>query len=445
MAATRGRDARALRRPGLARRRHPPRDARARRRTTALPVAWAIAHLGFGLDGLRLFSAPVAVASLVATAALVARLTDRRTALLATRSRPAPGCSSSRGCSAGCTACSCSRRRSPRSPSCARSTADGAATGRSGSLADARCGRNPPLRRSRPRRTGLFVLLAHRRQIRRRSWPSQWSLVAGTPFWLTDLVLAGRFDVGVGGGGSNSAPRAWSRSISGGSPATWPPAGRWALLPCSLVAAVGLLSMRREALHLHRSDRRRAGRGLPGRPPRQHRITADPSSDLHPAVLRHGGGHRSATARPRAPVLVVAAAVALLIAEGAWTKHRTPTLVERRAAGSHRRAPPGLGLARRDVTRRRHPVRLRTPLSRRVGAKPPLPNTVVPRADPCWRLGTSKHARASAAASSCSTAATRTTCTRTGAIEANLPNPQAAFEVQRVRPIPDHPHDGSPP
>ena len=27
-------------------------------------------------------------------------------------------------------------------------------------------------------------------------------LVAGTPFWLTDLVLAGRFDVGVGPGGT---------------------------------------------------------------------------------------------------------------------------------------------------------------------------------------------------------------------------------------------------
>src|SRR5262249_57107922 len=47
-------------------------------------VAWSVVHLGFGLAGLRLVSAACPVGSLFATAALVARLADRRTAFIAT-------------------------------------------------------------------------------------------------------------------------------------------------------------------------------------------------------------------------------------------------------------------------------------------------------------------------------------------------------------------------
>src|SRR5215213_5403280 len=46
-----------------------------------LLLAWAVAHLGFGLEGLRLVSATLAVASLPVIAALLARLVGRLQAL----------------------------------------------------------------------------------------------------------------------------------------------------------------------------------------------------------------------------------------------------------------------------------------------------------------------------------------------------------------------------
>src|SRR5262249_10208379 len=49
---------------------------------------------------------------------------------------------------------------------------------------------------------GLFVLLAHRSALRPAVLAFGAVLVAGIPFWLTDLVLAGRFDVRVGSGGA---------------------------------------------------------------------------------------------------------------------------------------------------------------------------------------------------------------------------------------------------
>jgi len=48
---------------------------------------------------------------------------------------------------------------------------------------------------------GLYVLL-DRRRLREALVAGAAVLVAGIPFWRTDLVLAGRFDVGVGGRGN---------------------------------------------------------------------------------------------------------------------------------------------------------------------------------------------------------------------------------------------------
>jgi len=48
---------------------------------------------------------------------------------------------------------------------------------------------------------GLFVLAA-RRRIREAIPAFAAVLVLGTPFWVADFILAGRFDVGVGGGGA---------------------------------------------------------------------------------------------------------------------------------------------------------------------------------------------------------------------------------------------------
>src|SRR6185436_4526087 len=49
---------------------------------------------------------------------------------------------------------------------------------------------------------GVFVAVAHRERLRAALWAFGGVAVLGIPFWLTDLVLAGRFDAGVGGGSS---------------------------------------------------------------------------------------------------------------------------------------------------------------------------------------------------------------------------------------------------
>src|SRR5207237_907420 len=131
---------------------------------------------------------------------------------------------------------------------------------------------------------GLFIVLAHRRRIRAAIPAFAAVFVLGIPFWLTDVILAGRFDVGVGGGGAQlGSPRSigwylwW---VAGDLAAGW----NWVLLPMLAVTVVGLLSLRREAR-------------------------------AFTAAVR------------RAPVLLAVAVAALIVAEGAWTKHRTPALV----------------------------------------------------------------------------------------------------------------------
>ena len=47
---------------------------------------------------------------------------------------------------------------------------------------------------------GAFVVVAHRERLREALWAFGAVAVMGIPFWLTDLVLAGRFDAGVAGG-----------------------------------------------------------------------------------------------------------------------------------------------------------------------------------------------------------------------------------------------------
>src|SRR4029079_4245915 len=83
---------------------------------------------------------------------------------------------------------------------------------------------------------GAFVLGAHRERLRQAVIAFGAVAVVGVPFWLTDLVLAGRFDVGVGGPGGqvrrtgraatgpSSAARGRSSRICGRRPVTSAPA-----------------------------------------------------------------------------------------------------------------------------------------------------------------------------------------------------------------------------
>ena len=91
---------------------------------------------------------------------------------------------------------------------------------------------------------GVYVLI--RREHVREALPAFAAVaLAGIPFWRTDLVLAGRFDVGVGGGGAKlGAPLdvlSYLRQVAGDFSAGWP-----VVLPFVLaLAAVGLWQLTR--------------------------------------------------------------------------------------------------------------------------------------------------------------------------------------------------------
>src|ERR671928_1915588 len=231
---------------------------------------------------------------------------------------------------------------------------------------------------------GLYVLL---RRVRLREAIPVFAavLVAGIPFWRTDFVLAGRFDVGVGGGGDKlGGPIPVLRYL-------WTVAGDLsvgylpALVVVLLLAAAGLVLLARErptgALLVG------AVFGVPAfaflvaklgsqtSPESRHLIFALPffSTLLALPLVRLGR---------RARVAPVAAVLVLLCAEVAWADHKTPLLfdgesptrVEARSAASAwlaRTARPN------DVLFAYDPLYLGA--WERNGA---LTETVVPRADP---------------------------------------------------------------
>ena len=177
---------------------------------------------------------------------------------------------------------------------------------------------------------GLYVLL---RRVRLREAIPVFAavLLAGIPFWRTDFVLAGRFDVGVGGGGDK---------LGGPIPVLkylWAVAGdlsvgyRPVLAALLLVAALGLVLLARE---------RPAGALLVGSvfvtptfaflvarlgsqtsPESRHLIFALPffSALLAVPIVRLG---RHARLAPLAVLL------ALVCAEVAWADHKTPLLFD---------------------------------------------------------------------------------------------------------------------
>jgi len=126
-------------------------------------IAWAVAHLGGGLGSLRLVSALFAALSVPVIALLVARLADRTTGLVAAF----------------------------------------LASWSWVFLFDGVYGRMYSLFLFTSALSYLALVVALEDGGARR-W-TLWALavlVAGIPFWRTDLVLAGRFDVGVGGRGN---------------------------------------------------------------------------------------------------------------------------------------------------------------------------------------------------------------------------------------------------
>ena len=164
---------------------------------------------------------------------------------------------------------------------------------------------------------GAFVVIARRERLREALWAFGAVAVLGIPFWLTDLVLAGRFDAGVAAGSRlDVVEYVWQ--AAGDFTAGFP------VLPAVLVAAAaGLAVLPREArlltacasvvplaaLVVARSS---------GSPETRHLIF------LLPFVALAVGAGIARLGR----VWGTAALAALVLAQLAWTWDRTPELFE---------------------------------------------------------------------------------------------------------------------
>src|SRR3954447_17065320 len=189
---------------------------------------------------------------------------------------------------------------------------------------------------------GLWVLIARPVPLRRAIRPFAVVALASIPFAYIDVVLAGRYDIGVGGGGSKLTGPAdvlrYFFHAAGDFTARW----LWVVWPVLAVAAFG-------AYRLTRSRRRSAilvatvlgtpvaiflgaRVGSSASPETRHVIFALP---FFFALLATG-----LVALLRRPLPIAAAVLALVGAELAWTYHRTPELL---------RAEPATRSAARDA------------------------------------------------------------------------------------------------
>ena len=165
-------------------------------------LAWVVAHLGLGLGGLRTISAVLAVGSLPLVALLGVRLAGRRQALVATvlvatswaflfhgvygRMYGLFLFASALSYVALLSALDRGDRRGWTLWAAAILLT--IASHPYGGLVLAT--------------HGAYVLVARRDRLRQALLAAAAVVVLGTPFWLTNLVLADRFNVGVGGGGA---------------------------------------------------------------------------------------------------------------------------------------------------------------------------------------------------------------------------------------------------
>ena len=164
-------------------------------------LAWVVAHLDLGLEGLRALSAAFAVASLPVVALLAARLGGRVRALYATAIVAASWTFLFHGVYG--------RMYSLFLLTSALSfLALLRALDRGGrtawvlwALAILATVATHPYGALVLASQGVFVVAARRDRLRGALWAFGAVAVVGIPFWLTDLVLAGRFDAGVSGDG----------------------------------------------------------------------------------------------------------------------------------------------------------------------------------------------------------------------------------------------------
>jgi hypothetical protein len=338
-------------------------------------VAWAVVHLGGGLTVLRLASVLFAVASIPAIAVLAARLTDRRVALLATALASASWLFLFHGVYGRMYSLFLLTSTLSYLALFVAVERGGGRRWLVWGLATIAVIAAHPY--------GALVLASQAVYVVARA-RTRYALgaltavaVAGTPFWLTDRVLAERLDVGVAPGGDRFPVLGYLADAAGDASSGFLPVliivvavaalGWWRsrssaalLTACVIVVPALLLAL----AHL----------GDAASPESRHLLFVLPffSTALASGLL--------AVFRPR-PALVAALA-ALVVAEVAWAWHRTPLLFE---------GEPGARVAARQeasawlaATARRDDVLFGyDPLF--LGAwerDGDFPETVVPRADP---------------------------------------------------------------
>ena len=235
----------------------------------------------------------------------------------------------------------------------------------------------------------------------RRSWAFGAVAVLGMPFWLTDLVLADRFDVGA------AAERG----------ARWPvvrvPLGGCRGLHRRLAGAAGGARARRGGRGASSRARRASSPCARRRParrcspsPRQLDLAGDEAPDLRPAVLR---ARRRRGCRAARPVGSRRARLSSSLAQvgWAWDGRRSSSSGSRTSA----RRPGREAACRssRDEPSRRRALRLRAALPRRLGANPTPVHRPAARRREAGALDRSAASGRSAAASGSSTRTRRTT------------------------------------
>jgi hypothetical protein len=399
-------------------------------------LAWLVAHAGLGLEGLRAVSAAFAVASLPLVALLGLRLADRRAALIATA---LAGCSwmllfhGVYGRMYSLFLCTSLLAWLGLLRALDRRGAGAWALWAAAMLA---CVATHPYGALVLVSQAAFVAAAHRHRLREAAIAFGAVLLAGIPFWLTDLVLAGRFDVGVGGGGGKlDGPSDVARYLwrtAGDLSAGW-----WPVLLATLgLATAGLCTVRRETRLLAAAvvgvpvlAFLAARFGSSTSPESRHLIFVLPVL----AILVAAGVLRVSR---RAPVLAPVLTVLLLAAEVAWAWERTPSLFEwepdaRQAA----RSEAGAYLATRsrsdDILFGYEPLWL-DGWTRERG----FPRTVLPRADATLALRQLRRGERPLGHGVWVIDGSDTgNAEHTLAIEERSPSPAAAFEVRAFGPF----------
>ena len=399
-------------------------------------LAWGVAHLGFGLGGLRFVSAFFAVASLPLVAALALRLGSTRAVALLATALVAPSWlflfhgvygrmySLFLCCSLVCSlALLAALERGGRGRWALWVVAALVTVAAHPYAVLLLAGQ------------GAYVLVARRDRLKEAAVAGAVVLVVGVPFWLTDLVLVDRFEVGVGGGGEKlggpgAVARYFWRSLGDATAGWWP-----VMLAVLAAAVLGVVSMRGRArafvlcsVGVTTAAFVLARLGGSAAPESRHLIFLAPLL----AIAVASGIVRLAR---RLPTVAVLATALLLVLEVAWAWERTPALFEwepdaRQAARAEAESWLAATTREDDVLFGYEPLYLGAWERNRS-----LPTAVVPRADSRLALRTLERRTPLGRGVWVLDASERNNLRPSLEIERRLPDPADAFEARVFGPF----------